>query len=126
MIYNRIKIYLPDKTISEYFDIKEDDLFEWFTSLQTKLQKTKERWVGEELLVQSDEMRSFYPHAINTLRIYTLLGTDQVTRIMGAAVRWGNNGSHTDNIHNGGIAACVDVETGIVVSPDLFMSSVFE
>ena len=45
---------------------KEDDLFEWFTSLQTKLQKTKERWVGEELLVQSDEMRSFYPHAINT------------------------------------------------------------
>ena len=98
---------------------KEDDLFEWFTSLQTKLQKTKERWVGEELLVQSDEMRSFYPHAINTLRIYTLLGTDQVTRIMGAAVRWGNNGSHTDNIHNGGIAACVDVETGIVVSPGI-------
>lgn len=28
LIYNRIKIYLPDKTISEYFDIKEDDLFE--------------------------------------------------------------------------------------------------
>lgn len=61
-------------------------------------------------------MGTFYPYSINTLRIYTLLCADNVTRIMGAAMRLGNNGSHTDNIHSGGIAATIDVNTGIVTT----------
>lgn len=70
----------------EIVEIEEqNNLLGWFTSLQTRLKAMRGKVIGEELLVQSDEMNSFYPHAINTLRIYTLFETEEVTRIMGAA-----------------------------------------
>lgn len=70
-------------------------------------------WVFEELIEQEGSIAQIYPYSINTIRINTVV-TRGAVKILSAAFRMGNNGGITDNFHQGGIAAPVDISSGII------------
>ena len=56
------------------------------------------------------------PSSVNTVRIVTVLDKDRVPRVLGAALRCGGPGSVADNLHSGGVAYPIDLETGKIFS----------
>lgn len=71
--------------------------------------------VVEELVYQSFDMAVLHPSSVNTVRFATYYDSsaDKVTRLY-AMLRMGCGDSQIDNAFCGGIAAHVDVDTGIV------------
>jgi hypothetical protein len=70
--------------------------------------------IVEETILQHEEMARLYPGSVNTVRIATLLG-EKAEGIVYAFLRIGN-GRVMDNIDAGGMAARVDLETGVLNS----------
>ncbi len=85
----------------------------------------------EELIIQNSEVSRIYPDAINTVRIVTIVTTEDgksiltipkeerknikiVPHIICAYFRIGN-GKYVDNFNSGGMVAPVDEKTGIVI-----------
>lgn len=78
-------------------------------------EKLKSRKVlCEEVLVQCSELAAFNESSANTMRIVTLICADGTVKIMAGVLRIGRKGKFADNFHHNGIAALIDVETGIV------------
>lgn len=67
----------------------------------------------EEVIQQHPAVSRIYPHAINTVRVVSILKEGK-THIVCAYFRIGNHGKHVDNFNNGGMVAPVDEETGVV------------
>lgn len=67
---------------------------------------------AEECIVQHEDMMKLCPTSVNTIRINTMWWQGECI-FQFAIVRTGCGGI-IDNFHNGGIAARVDIETGIV------------
>ncbi len=88
-----------DKTVQELFD----DIL------------SKGACVVEELVYQSFDMAVLHPSSVNTVRFATYYDSsaDNVTRLY-AMLRMGCGDSQIDNAFCGGIAAPVDVDSGIV------------
>ncbi|MBB5144966.1 hypothetical protein HNQ35_000155 [Cerasibacillus quisquiliarum] len=76
----------------------------------------------EELIVQHNELSEFNPTSVNTLRVVTLLCNDGKARVMTANLRVGNGEKYADNFHHNGIAALLDVNSGIVVTSGIDMN----
>ena len=70
----------------------------------------------EEFVVQHEDVSKLYPLSVNTYRIVTVL-TEGVPHIVYAFVRIGNGGRFVDNINAGGMAAPVNIETGVIEYP---------
>lgn len=68
----------------------------------------------EEILVQSPELAAFNDTAVNSLRMVTLVCADDTVRVMAAVLRISRKGKFADNFHHEGIAALIDIKTGIV------------
>jgi len=68
--------------------------------------------VLEEALIQHPAMAAIYPGSVNTVRIATLLG-DKASGIVYAFLRIGN-GRVMDNVDCGGMAARVDLDSGVI------------
>ncbi|MFN6429965.1 hypothetical protein EUCA11A_29070 [Eubacterium callanderi] len=68
----------------------------------------------EEVLTQHPELAAFNNTSINSLRIVTLVCADDSVKIMAAVLRLGRKGKIADNFHHYGIAALIDIDTGIV------------
>ena len=86
-----------------------------FSSLEEAYDLIKEEGdICEELVIQHPDIAAFNPDTLNTLRIYTLLGVDDVAVIPGAFARFGRKGNDVDNFHSGGMGAAVDPDTGII------------
>lgn len=84
-------------------------------NLMETLQKLKsEEAIVEEVVCQHQEMAEFNDTSINTLRVVTMLKPNNKVQIMAALVRLGRKGQVVDNFHNYGIAALIDIETGII------------
>jgi len=66
----------------------------------------------EELIVQHPEVARFHPESVNTVRVITLSYRDRV-EIMGARFGMGN-GTLADNIPRGGLAASIDLNSGVL------------
>ena len=66
----------------------------------------------EEYIVQHDEMMKICPTSVNTVRV-TTINYNGECRFLYSVFRMGQ-GAVVDNFHAGGIAATVDIETGIV------------
>jgi glutathione synthase/RimK-type ligase-like ATP-grasp enzyme len=66
-------------------------------------------------LSQESVLRNFNPDTINTIRVLTKNVGGNI-QIVSAAVRFGRRGQFVDNMHAGGLAASVDVETGKINS----------
>lgn len=65
-------------------------------------------------VMQDKEMSSFSDCALNTIRIITIIDKNGMGHVADAALRLGVGKSRTDNYSSGGIAALIDVETGII------------
>ena len=72
--------------------------------------------LGEEILLQEGSVHDIHPESLNTLRIVTVRLSESDVRVMNANIRIGIDERIQDNFHQEGIAASVDVKTGIVNS----------
>ncbi len=72
-------------------------------------------YIVEEPISEINEIVSFHPWSINTIRIVTLYDTktDKV-HIMNARIRMGNKKNHVDNFHFDGIGANIDIASGVI------------
>lgn len=64
-------------------------------------------------VIQRGDFMEIYPHSVNTLRIVTQNCSGDV-KIHAAVLRTGTRGHYVDNISSGGVAAMIDIETGIL------------
>lgn len=69
----------------------------------------------EELIVQCEELASFHPTSVNTVRLTTARQSNgEIYIIHRPFIRLGQGGRCVDNGGNGGIIAGIDYETGII------------
>lgn len=69
----------------------------------------------EECIEGCDEIQSFHPSSLNSIRLMTLSNANKAI-VFASFIRMGRGGSVVDNAHAGGIFAHIDIETGIVDS----------
>ncbi|MBP3390980.1 MAG: hypothetical protein J6L58_04750 [Clostridia bacterium] len=93
-----------------------DALFEHLKSINSGL--------VEEFVVQHEAVAKLYPLSVNTYRIVTVL-TDGVPHIVYAFIRIGNGGRFVDNINAGGMAAPINIETGVIEYPAFDKDSIY-
>lgn len=75
--------------------------------------------VIEEYIKQHDAVNAMCSTSVNTVRI-TTLNVKGECKVLYAVFRMGQ-GSVVDNLHNGGIIAAIDIETGVVITDALDM-----
>ncbi|MDP2161080.1 MAG: sugar-transfer associated ATP-grasp domain-containing protein, partial [Flavobacterium sp.] len=73
----------------------------------------------EEFIVQHPKLNELAPTAVNTVRIFTQLNSNNEVEILGCRLRISVN-SPVDNMAAGNLAACIDEATGIVNSPAVY------
>jgi len=86
----------------------EDDFEGWFVECQ------QNKLLVEEMISQHLELAEFNQSTVNTVRLYTLLTASDQPTITLAIVRFGRRGHIVDNYHAGGLAASVDVASGLI------------
>lgn len=92
-------------------DVKsEDDAKEIFRKLNTRSDDT---YIVEELIDQHKLLNELNPTSVNSIRIITVSKNNKV-EIITAVLRIGTK-SHIDNFSNGGIAAAINIKTGVVM-----------
>ena len=91
----------------ELVEIKKQDLSELFNQLLEKKQ-----FLLEEVATQCSEISKLHPTSINTLRVVTLKG-----KVVTAYIRIGNKNKVVDNFNNDGLAAPINIQTGIIEYP---------
>lgn len=70
-------------------------------------------YIIEEVLEQHSELKMLNGSSINTVRVYSVCLSNKVC-IIGAIIRIGRQGKCVDNYHQGGLAAEIDIDCGIV------------
>lgn len=70
--------------------------------------------VAEQEAAQCPEMSALNPGSVNTVRMVTVV-SGSGPRLVFAALRAGN-GAAVDNLHSGGMAAIVDIKSGVVIT----------
>lgn len=77
--------------------------------------------IVEGYVVQHPEMQKLSLNSVNTIRMVTIQTFDDVPGVekgkvhfVYGGVRMGHGNSYVDNLHSGGMIACIDVETGEV------------
>ena len=68
----------------------------------------------EEVVSQHEALAAFNPDSVNSLRVVTLRKASGEIEIMCAVQRIGRKGRVADNFHHEGIAALIDIKTGII------------
>lgn len=74
-----------------------------------------DEFVAEPLLENCDEIKAIHPGSLNTMKL-TVLQTKQGPKIVTAIIRFGND-TVVDNVHSGGMAAGIEIDTGIIETP---------
>ncbi|MCD7770353.1 MAG: carboxylate--amine ligase [Oscillospiraceae bacterium] len=74
----------------------------------------EDAWLLEEVLEQHPRQAEVYPHAMNCLRLITLLDSGGEPHVIFATQKFGLNGRVVDNY---GFGCRVDLETGRICSP---------
>lgn len=89
-----------------------------FSSLDAMYDQLKAEGIGvvEDVLQQHETMNKMNPHAINTLRVVTVLN-ETGPHIVYAHIRIGNSDRPVDNLHSGGMFAPIDLEKGVIQYP---------
>lgn len=86
----------------------DDDLSEAYKRLK------RSEAIGEEIVIQAEELAEFNDTSLNTLRVVTLIDKNGKSNIMFALLRTGRKGKIADNFHHYGIASKIDIETGYI------------
>ncbi len=72
-----------------------------------------EEYLLEEVIDQNNQMNLLNPGSVNSVRVLTINKNNSI-RIIAASLKTGGSNGITDNLSSGGIAASIDIETGIV------------
>ncbi len=72
-------------------------------------------FLAEDLIVQSDELASFHPKSVNTVRSTTIRFDDE-TIIVKPFLKMGVHDNIVDNARAGGLICVLDVDTGSVIA----------
>lgn len=72
----------------------------------------------ESRIKQHHKIQGLAPTALNTIRVITIVTCDDTVDIISAAFRISVN-NETDNFSTGNLAAAVDIDSGIVISPGI-------
>ena len=72
----------------------------------------------EECIQACEEIQSFNPDSLNTIRVVTISNGNK-SEVFGAFIRMGRKGSVIDNAHAGGIFAQINVINGKIESPGI-------
>lgn len=89
----------------EYSD--DQQAIEFFHSLD-------EDTICEEYICQHDKMNTLNPNCVNTIRIVALCDNNDV-HFVAASLKCGKfENSYVDNMHNNGLGANIDIQTGVV------------
>lgn len=102
----------PKGMFGKGIEVFEKGNFELSERLIENLQS--KGYLLEDKLTQHSEMRGFNQSSVNSFRLVTFNTLNEGIKVMAAVMRLGRAGKHADNFHHDGIAALVDVETGIV------------
>lgn len=78
----------------------------------------------EECVLQHKDVSALYPLSVNTYRVVTVF-TEGEAHIVYAFIRIGNGGRFVDNINAGGMAAPIDIESGIIEHPAFDKDSIY-
>lgn len=70
----------------------------------------------EDYICQHPQVSVIYPHSVNTYRIVTVCRNGEA-HVVYAFIRIGNGGRFVDNINAGGMAAPIDLDTGVIRYP---------
>ena len=70
----------------------------------------------EEISENHKDIKEFNSSSTNTIRVYTLVEKDKSVTIVGAVIRIGSKGACVDNYHSGGVAAAIDIDTGVIAT----------
>lgn len=70
----------------------------------------------EEIVTQHEEIASFCPSVVNTIRVYSILDVHNFVHILATSGRFGRTGGFVDNFHGGGVAVVIDPKTGTIIS----------
>lgn len=96
--------------------IEKIDITEWENKSDIiNYLKSKRLYLVEDCVQQHESMNQINPSSVNTIRVVTVQHQKQID-IISAVVRIGVN-NHVDNFSAGGIAAPVEIETGIIYRP---------
>lgn len=71
--------------------------------------------IMEEFVIQHEDLQRLSPNSLNTVRFITQQTKDNTIDIVGASLRMGLE-KNTDNLSAGGIAAKINIETGVIES----------
>ena len=86
-------------------------------NLQALFERLKEQeMLMEEIVKQHEEISSFCPDTVNTIRVNTFFDVHNVVHILTPGGRFGRIGNVVDNFHGGGYSVMIDPKTGIIVS----------
>ena len=72
--------------------------------------------IAEEFIVQHHGIAEINPYSVNSLRVVTVR-VEGVSNLLYAFIRIGNGRAIVDNINNGGMAAPIDLDTGVITHP---------
>ena len=104
-----------DDTCGRGVEILHKADFPDLASLRQRLRELNSGLI-EDVIIQHPEVSRLYPHAVNTYRIVTIFAEGKAN-VVYAFIRMGNGGRAVDNINAGGMAAPIDLETGIIQYP---------
>ncbi len=90
--------------------------------------------IVEGYVVQHPEMKKLSLNSVNTVRIVTIQTFDDIPGVekgkvhfVYGGVRMGNGSSVVDNLHQGGMIACIDINTGVIETDAVdFANRVYE
>ena len=81
----------------------------------------KEPLIFESLITQTEQMKSFNPSSVNTLRFMTTLYPDGEAQIIAVFLKIGRSGKCVDNAGSGGnVDSGINIENGEIINPTIF------
>lgn len=107
------------------YNSEEDAVLKKFDDTTIRLSDllNKEPLIFESLIRQTEQIKSFNPSSVNTVRFMTVLYPDCEAKIIATFIKIGRVGRCVDNAGGGGnVDAGIDVSTGEIKNPILFSS----
>lgn len=108
---HKTALYKPSSYSGEGIELWSADASDTAELYKKSLEKPA---VLDELVTQHPSLARLNPASVNTLKIFTLMIGDEC-HFVAAEFRMGRRGSFIDNIEKGGIAANVDIKTGMII-----------
>ena len=113
----------------EVFSFNDDTIESVYHTL-----RSMPRGIIEGYVIQHPEMKKLSLNSVNTIRIVTIQTFDDIPGVekgkihfVYGGVRMGHGNSHVDNLHSGGMIACINIDTGVVETDAVdFANRVYE